>query len=82
MVDVKFLGLQIDSHLTWKNYIKQMIPMLSGACYAVRSVVHISNINTHKSIYCTYFHCYKIRNNFFAQLLQQTRLDSMALQSL
>jgi len=32
-----------------------MIPNLSGACYAIRSVVHISNINTLKSIYYAYF---------------------------
>jgi hypothetical protein len=33
-----------------------MIPKLSGTCYAVRSVVHISNINTVKSIYYACFH--------------------------
>jgi IS1 family transposase len=33
-----------------------MIPKLSGACYAVRSMFHISNINTLKSIYFAYFH--------------------------
>jgi hypothetical protein len=33
-----------------------MIPKLSGACYAVRSMFHIGNINTLKSIYFTYFH--------------------------
>ena len=38
------------------NHIEQMVFKLSGACYAVRSMVHISNINTLKSIYCTYFH--------------------------
>jgi len=32
-----------------------MIPELSGACYAVRLMVHISNINTHKSICNAYF---------------------------
>jgi hypothetical protein len=34
----------------------EVIPKLSGACYGVRSVVHISNINTLKSIYNAYFH--------------------------
>jgi NADH:ubiquinone oxidoreductase subunit H len=34
----------------------QMIPKLSAACYAVRSMFHISNINTLKSIYFAYFH--------------------------
>jgi len=33
-----------------------MIPKLSGASYAIRLLVHISNINTLKSIYYAYFH--------------------------
>jgi hypothetical protein len=55
-VKTKFLGLHIDNHLNWKNHIDQMIPKLSGACYTVRSMFHISNITTLKSIYFTYFH--------------------------
>ena len=46
-VNTTFLGLQIN----WKNHIEEMIPNLSGACYAVRSMVHISNMNTLISIY-------------------------------
>ena len=49
--DSKFLGLQIDNHINQKNHIEQMIPKLSAACYVVRSTVHISNINTPKSVY-------------------------------
>jgi hypothetical protein len=33
-----------------------MIPKLNGACYSVRSVIHIGNITTLKSIYFAYFH--------------------------
>ena len=33
-----------------------MIPQLFGACYTISSVVHISNINTLKSIHNAYFH--------------------------
>jgi len=33
-----------------------MIPKLNGACYAIRLMVNISNMNTLKSIYCAYFH--------------------------
>jgi hypothetical protein len=33
-----------------------MIPKLSGACYADRSMFHISNINNLKLIYFPYFH--------------------------
>jgi len=50
-VNTKFLGLQIDNHITWKNHIGQMIPKLSAACYALRSMVHISDINTLKLVY-------------------------------
>jgi len=46
-----FLDLQIDNHINWKNHIEEMIPKLSRARYAIRAIVHISNINTVKSIY-------------------------------
>ena len=52
----KFLGLQLDNRINWKNCIEEIIPNLSGICYAVRSMVHISKINTLKSIYYAYFH--------------------------
>jgi hypothetical protein len=47
----KFLGLLTDNHINWKNLVEQMIPKLSSACYALRLMVHISNINTLKSIH-------------------------------
>jgi hypothetical protein len=49
-VNTKFLGLQIDNHVNWKNHIEQMILDLSAARYAVRSMVRISNVNTLKPI--------------------------------
>jgi hypothetical protein len=55
-VKMAFLGLQIDNHLNWKTRIEQLIPKLSRACYAVRFTLHISNIDTLKTIYFDYFH--------------------------
>jgi hypothetical protein len=55
-VNSKFLGLHLDNCLNWKDHIDQMIPKLSGACYAVMLMFPISNINTVKSIYFPYFH--------------------------
>jgi hypothetical protein len=55
-VHTKFLGLQIDNHINWKTHIDQLVLKLSGACYAVRSLLHVSNIDTLKLIYFTYFH--------------------------
>jgi hypothetical protein len=54
-VNSKFLGIHLDNHVNWKDHIEQMVP-ISGACYTVRSVFHISNINILKSIYFACFH--------------------------
>jgi len=54
MVNTKFLSLQIENHVNWKKPIEHI--ELHGTCYAIRSLVHISNINTLKSIYCAYFY--------------------------
>jgi hypothetical protein len=45
----------IDSHI-WKTHVDLLVPKLSGACYAVRYLSHISNINILKLIYFAYFH--------------------------
>ena len=47
--------LQIYNHMHWKNHIVQMITKLIGACCTVRSMAHISDINTLKSILFAYF---------------------------
>jgi len=50
------LGLQIDSHINWKNDTEETIPKLSGTSNVMRLTVHIFNKNTLKSIYYAYFH--------------------------
>jgi hypothetical protein len=40
--------LKFDNHLNWKIRIAQMIPKLSGTYYAVRSIFHVSNVNTNQ----------------------------------
>jgi hypothetical protein len=51
LVDTKFLCLQIDN-----NHIYKLIPNVSGACYVVRSVFHVSNTDALKSVCFAYFH--------------------------
>jgi hypothetical protein len=41
---------------TTLRLIDQLIPKLKGVCYAVISLLHISNTETLKSIYYAYFH--------------------------
>jgi hypothetical protein len=55
LTGIKFLGVRIDSCLTWKNQIEQVIPKLSAACYAVRMMYHIMNIDALRMIYFWYF---------------------------
>jgi len=47
-VHLKFLGIQIDDHLNWKNHIDQIVPKLSAACHMVRQMCHICNNNNLK----------------------------------
>jgi hypothetical protein len=51
-VKTKFLDLQIDNHLNWKTHIDQLVPKLSGACYAVRFMLHVSSIDTQINLLC------------------------------
>jgi hypothetical protein len=55
-MNIKFLGFQIYNRINWKNHTEQMIPKVSGMCYTIRLMVHISNISALKSIYYAYFH--------------------------
>ena len=38
--NLKFLGIQIDNHLNWRNHIDQIIPKLSVAPYVYWTVHH------------------------------------------
>jgi hypothetical protein len=44
--NIKLLGFDIDKHLSWKTHIVLVIPRLSSASYAIRSMFHFSNMDT------------------------------------
>jgi len=54
--NTKFLGLDVDSSLSWKDYIDQMMFKLGRACYAIRYVKHFMSQDTPRIIYFSYFH--------------------------
>jgi len=62
-MNTKFLVIQIDNHINWKIHIELMIPKLSGACYAIMLMSHISNIYM-PNLLCILPFYYKIRSNF------------------
>jgi hypothetical protein len=69
---IKFLGVQIDNHLTWKSHINQIIPKLSDACFAVRKLFHILNLDALQMVSFAYFHSVvKYGIIFWGNLLMQ-----------
>jgi len=46
------------------NHIEEMISKSSAACYVVRLMVHISNINSEINLLCILSFYYNIRKNF------------------
>ena len=53
---IRFLGLIIDSALSWKQHIDSIIPKLNRACFAIRQVKSYMALESLKTIYFSYFH--------------------------
>ena len=52
----KFLGLTIDSTLSWKGHILDLSTKLNKACYAFRAVKSFMSLKALKTVYFSYFH--------------------------
>jgi hypothetical protein len=52
----KFLGLTIDSTLSWKGHISDLSSKLNKACYAIRAVKSFKSLKVLKTVYFSYFH--------------------------
>ena len=52
----KFLGLIIDSTLSWGEHIIHLTPRLNKACHAVRTIKPFMSPNVLKTVYFSYFH--------------------------
>jgi hypothetical protein len=53
---IKFLGLQLDSQLTWKTHIHYLLNKLSTVCCVMRRLSQILNIKTLRIVYFAHFH--------------------------
>jgi stalled ribosome rescue protein Dom34 len=51
-----FLGLTIDSTLSWKDHIADLTSKLNKACYAIRTIKPFMNFNVLRTIYFSYFY--------------------------
>jgi len=54
--NTKFLGLELDKNVNWKNHTQKFLPKLSSACYLIRRMYSYCNLNTLMMIYFAYFH--------------------------
>ena len=55
---LKFLGLAIDTSLTWKHHIGELTSRLNKACYAIRSIKLFMSLDVLKSTH--FSHVYSI----------------------
>ena len=53
---LKFLGLTIDTTLTWKNHIGELTSRMNKACYAIRSIKPFMSLDVLRSTYFSYAH--------------------------
>jgi hypothetical protein len=51
----KFLGLIIDSTLSWNNHVTEIISKLNKACYVVRTLTFLRSPDVLKMVYFSYF---------------------------
>ena len=54
--NVKFLWLELDKCMNWKNRIDKILPRMSSAGYAVRSMYYFSCVTRHMTFRFAYFH--------------------------
>jgi hypothetical protein len=54
--NTKFLGLMIESSLSWKNHIYELISELNKECHAFRSVKLLMSSEVLRMIYFAYVH--------------------------
>jgi len=53
---LKFLGLTIETTLTWKKHIGELTSRLNEACYAIRSIKPFISLDVLRSTYFSYVH--------------------------
>ena len=54
--EFKFLGLTIDDTLSWKQPIEQILNKMCTACYVLRNIKHIIQIDKLRVIYFSHIH--------------------------
>ena len=53
---LKFLGLTIDTSMTWKYHIGELTSRLNKVCYTIRLIMLFMPLNVLRSTYFVYVH--------------------------
>jgi hypothetical protein len=52
---IRFLGLQLNKQITWKNRLHLLLNKLISACFVMKPIHHELNIDASKLVYFAYF---------------------------
>jgi hypothetical protein len=55
--NTKFLGLIMDSTLSWKNHVAELTPKLNKACYVIRTLTFLRSPEVLRMVYFPCFNC-------------------------
>lgn len=55
--NVKFLGVSLDSKLTWNVHLDEVTKKLCSATYAIKKIKELVGRNAARDVYFAYFHC-------------------------
>lgn len=53
---VKFLGVWLDSKLTWATHLEELTKRLCSACYAIKKIKELGGEKAARDVYFAYFH--------------------------
>jgi hypothetical protein len=59
---IRFLGLNIDNKLSWKNHTNHLVTKLSSSCFIMRTMKHNVTRKLENDLFCLYTLYYNIRN--------------------
>jgi len=54
--NIKFLGMHVDCHLTWKLHLDNLVKKLSLICFMLRKLLRIVNVKMLQMVYFAEFH--------------------------
>ena len=75
---IKFLGIMLDEHLTWRNHITTIENKISKHLGLLYKAKRVLNMNALKSLYFSFIHSYLNYGNIVWASVTQTKLKKLA----